>query len=386
MKIVHTEASRGWGGQEIRILSEARGLIQRGHDVHLLCPPDSRIFEEATNSGVPVTAERIGDKSLRGLIAVRSWINKRRQERGIDVINSHSSTDSWLVALALATLRKPMPLVRTRHISAPVPNNWTTRWLYQRATRRIVTTGESLRQTLIENNGCDADQVISVPTGIDLNRFRPPGGDERAAARARLGVAEETFVIGIVATLRSWKGHRYLLDALAMLTQRAFVRPYMLVIVGDGPQRAHLEAQVAHAGITSWVLFTGNRGDVTELLHGFDAFALPSYANEGVPQALLQAMACSVPVVTTSAGAIGEIARNGDTALIVPERDSDSLARALERLAGDPTLGQGLAISALEMVRRSHGIAKMLDSMQGVFEKATGLASTRQAEIARRII
>jgi glycosyltransferase involved in cell wall biosynthesis len=72
-------------------------------------------------------------------------------------------------------------MVRTRHISAPVPRNWPTRWLYTRATARIVTTGEALKQELVERNGFPAQRIDSVPTGIDTQRYRP--GDRTAARR-----------------------------------------------------------------------------------------------------------------------------------------------------------------------------------------------------------
>src|ERR1700691_3723542 len=151
MHIVHTEASLGWGGQEIRILGEAAGMIARGHRVSLLCPPAASIFSEAANRGVPVTALPIARKNLRGLLALRGWFKNHVP----DVVNTHSSTDSWLAALACASLSAPPPIVRTRHISAAVPNNTATRWLYRTATRHIVTTGEQLRAQLMRDNGID---------------------------------------------------------------------------------------------------------------------------------------------------------------------------------------------------------------------------------------
>ena len=122
MNIVHTESSLGWGGQEIRILSESQGLIARGHRVGLVCPPEARVHEEARRRGVPVTALPIGRKNLRGFLALRRWL----RENPCDVVNTHSSTDSWLSALALKSLGRPCPLVRTRHISAAVPTGAAT--------------------------------------------------------------------------------------------------------------------------------------------------------------------------------------------------------------------------------------------------------------------
>jgi glycosyltransferase involved in cell wall biosynthesis len=199
LAIVHTEASLGWGGQEIRILSESQGMIRRGHQVRLLCPPEARIHAEAPNWGVPVTALPIGRKRPTGVKVLYGWLKRNR----CDVVCTHSSTDAWLSALALLAMGRPIPMVRTRHISAPVGTNAPTRWLYTRGTARIVTTGEALKKELIERNGFPAARIDSVPTGIDAGRFRPGNA---ASARAALGLPVGGMLVGIVATLRDWKG------------------------------------------------------------------------------------------------------------------------------------------------------------------------------------
>ena len=370
MNIVHTEASCGWGGQEIRILVEARGMIARGHRVTLLAPVESRIFAEASRFGVPAVALPIGRKTLSGVAALRDWLSRHP----VDVINTHSSTDSWLAALAWASLKKAPPIVRTRHISAPVPDNFASRWLYRSASRFVVTTGQSLRETLIARLKLDAARVVSIPTGIDTQVYFPPTQRQRNAARKAIGAGDHRFVIGIVATLRSWKGHRYLIEAFAQAFGDAASQA-RLVIVGDGPQRAALEALVDATQLRARVTFAGNQPDVVPWLHALDVFALPSYANEGVPQAILQAMACGVPVVTTDAGAIGEVATNEETALVVRKEDTNDLASAIVRLAGDEVLRARLASNALRLVRERHGIEAMLDKMEAVFEAArTGTA------------
>ena len=365
MKILHTEASCGWGGQEIRILTEAAGMIARGHTVELACPSESRIFAEAPRYGVTAHALPIGRKNLAGLRALRSFLRTHRY----DVINSHSSTDTWLAALA-ALGRAAPPLVRTRHISAPVPNNSATRWLYSRASAHVVTTGEALREQLIRDNGLPVERVTSVPTGIDPARFPATDAKLLRLRRAELGLPAAAPIVGIVATLRSWKGHRYLIDALAKLSASAAT----LVIVGDGPQREALETQVRKLGLEQRVTFAGNRSDVAPWLQSFDVFALPSYANEGVPQALLQAMFTGLAAVTTDAGAIPEIALDGKTALLVPREDAGALGAALQRLLDDPALAARLGGAARERVLARHSLSTMLDRMEAVFARAAARA------------
>jgi glycosyltransferase involved in cell wall biosynthesis len=360
MRILHTEASKGWGGQEIRILTEAAGMIARRHEVELACPPDARICAEAARFGVNVNPLPIGRKNPKGLLAMRGFLRAHR----FDIVNTHSSTDTWLAALASRGWKAP-PLVRTRHISAPVPDNRATRWLYRRASAHVVTTGEALREQLIRHNGLAADHVTSVPTGIDPARFRPADAAIRAQRRAELGLGSAPLV-GIVATLRSWKGHRYLLDALASLGDI----DAHLAIVGDGPQREALERQAQTLGLAPRIRFAGNRDDVAPWLQSFDVFALPSYANEGVPQALLQAMFTALPCVTTNAGAIPEIAIDGSTALVVARENSVALAAALRRLIDDRDLANRLGAGARDLVLSRHGLDRMLDRMEAVFAAA----------------
>ena len=356
MRIVHTESSLGWGGQEIRILSESQGLAKRGHEVRLLCPPEARIFSEAPNWGLRPEPVPIARKNWTGWSSLR----KKFQESRCDVVSTHSSTDSWLAALAMRSLGRPYPMVRTRHISAPVPRNPLSHWLYAQAAH-IVTAGEALKNELVERNGLPAARIDSVPTGIDAARFHP--GD-RMAAREKLGLPKDKILVGIVATLRSWKGHRHLLEALP--------EEAGLVIVGDGPQRPTLEAQVDQLKIRYKILFAGNQRDVVPWMQALDVFALPSYANEGVPQALIQAMLVGLPCVTTNIGSMAELAIHEKTALVVPPQDVGALSAALRSLLGDTSLKERLGAAARKHCAERFSYETMLTRMEAIYKEAAG--------------
>jgi glycosyltransferase involved in cell wall biosynthesis len=369
LSIAHTEASSGWGGQEIRVLTEAAGFIARGHRVVIWAANGARILDEAPRYGVPAVSLPIGAKRPRGARAIFRSLAREQ----VDVVNTHSSTDSWLSALAcrwLALLRRPRPvLVRTRHVSIAVSKDAATRWLYRRATARIVTTGEALREQLIHDNGIDPRRIDSVPTGIDAKHFAPR---DRTEARRALGLPLDVPHVGVIATLRSWKGHRFLIEALLRMSHR----DARLLIVGDGPQRSALEAQTTASGLRERVVFAGQQDDVAPWLSALDVFVLPSYANEGVPQALLQAMFAGIPCVTTATGGIPEIARDGDTALVVRAEDPDALARAIDRLLDDPDEAARLAAAARAFAVPRHGLETMLDRMEAVFRRALAEART----------
>ncbi len=364
LRILHTEASTGWGGQEIRILDESSGLRARGHDVEIVAPAGAPIVEAAKGRGIPVHPIPIDRRSLRSFRALARVLAEFRP----DVIVTHSSTDSWLVAILTRILSVRPAIVRLRHLSTPVARGPLNRWLYGRVPKRVVTTGEAIRNLLIETLDLDPDMVVSIPTGADLARFRP--GD-RAAARARIGLAGAAPIIGIVATLRSWKGHRFLISAMTD-PRLAAAR---LVIVGDGPQDAALRTQVTAADLDDRVRFAGRQDDVAPWMRAFDIFALPSTGNEGVPQALAQAMACGLPVVTTPVGSISELVRDGETGLLVPPGDVGALAGAIAHLLNDSALAQRLASAGHGHVTARFSTTVMLDAMEAVLQKAT--ANTR---------
>jgi glycosyltransferase involved in cell wall biosynthesis len=212
---------------------------------------------------------------------------------------------------------------------------------------------------LVRDNRLPPGRITSAPTGIDAARFAP---GERGAARRLTGLPAAARLIGIVATLRSWKGHRYLLEAVHGLPGDVG-----LVIVGDGPQRQSIEGKIRELGMSNRTWLAGNQEDVLPWLQSLEVFALPSYANEGIPQALVQAMLCGLPCVTTAAGSIGEIARDGETAIAVRVEDAADLRRGLERALGDARLCERLGTAARQYCAANLGVERMLDRMEKVF-------------------
>lgn len=359
-RILHTEASLGWGGQERRILAEALAMRSRGHHLALACDPRGELFTRARQRGLAVTPLRFG-----GWRNLRAWLELRRLLKGeaVDVLNTHSSLDSWVGALAWQTLRRRPLWVRTRHLSTRVKNDWLTRWLY-RTPAAVITTGRATMELLRQRLGVPARRIFSIPTGVSLTDFRPREKDREALAR--LEIPEDAFVFGSVAVLRSWKGHLYLLEALQKLLQQG--APAFLLIVGDGPYREVIAEKIAQLGLQSRVRMPGYQEEVAAWFALMDAVILASYANEGVPQSLLQAMAMAKPVVGTTVGGIPEVVIEDETGLLVPPRDAPALARAMARLLGDPAYGRELGRRGRELVLARFSLEQMAAEVEAVYE------------------
>lgn len=320
MRILHTDASSGWGGQEIRILTESQVFAQHGHEAFVAADMDSQIVKNAAAYGIKALPIRLRKKRFSDFFALRKLIQQQKP----DVINCHSSTDHWLSALSRLTLKHKPAIVRTRHISAPVHRNKPTHWLYNKGAEAVMTTGISIREMLINDGFLDGKSVFSVPTGIDTDLFKP--GDKQQQ-RELLKLPNDHFIFGICATLRSWKGHSDLIQAYDLLNYPNV----SLVIVGDGPQLDNLKKLVSETHFPHNIHLVGNQANVLPYLQSMDCFVLPSYANEGVPQALLQAMAVGLPVISCPIGGIPEALQGYAQGNLTPTQNPQALSEAMRK-------------------------------------------------------
>ena len=343
-------------------------MVARGHEMWIAAPPESRIARAAVERGlrlVPVTFRRpwgIWDVPI---------LRRTIRRLGVEVVNTHSSWDAWIGGTAARLARTRIGVVRTRHVSTPIARSRASRFLYTRLADRVVTTGEAVRDQMIRRNGFPAARITSVATGLDLAAFRPTR--EAAAVRASLGIPPDALVVGTVSTLRSWKGHRYLVEAVAALRADGDLRG---LLVGDGPYAEPIRRRIRDLRLERAIAMPGQREDVADMLMAMDVFAFPSTANEGVPQAVLQAMALRRPVVASRIGGIPEVIHDGETGLLVPAGDAEALARGIGRVLADPSAAAERTRAAEGLVRAEYTLEVMLDKMEQVYRAALDPGAT----------
>jgi glycosyltransferase involved in cell wall biosynthesis len=357
--ILHTESSLGWGGQEHRIFAEARIMRDRGHRLLIVCDPIGELYRRATKEGLLVFPMKFGGKAN-----FAAWLGLRRlllQER-VDLLNTHSSLDSWVGFLAWLTLGNKIKLVRTRHLSTEVTPNWPTRRLYQ-APVAVITTGRGITELLHQRLGVPRERLHTMPTGVDLKEFSPRTPDPKLAEGLNLPAG--AFIFGTISVLRSWKGHLYLLEALKQLREAGL--DAILLIVGDGPYRPVIEEKITALGLGEAVRLVGHQDAVPQWLALMDAFVLASYAHEGVPQALLQALAMGRPTVATRVGGIPEVIVPEETGLLSRPRDARSLAQAMSRLVEDASLREILSRRGPQLVASRYSLEQMADALETLY-------------------
>jgi len=362
MRILHTNFLHGWGGQSNRILTVCRGLVERGHAVTIAAPDAGELVRRAREAGLATDGSMRFRRGLRPVSLLRDVLRMRRLLAGgaFDVIHTHGSQDSWIVALA--DLRRRVPVVRTKHNVFPIRDHFGNRWLYGRVFDRIICISQAIVEQCAQKPYIDRERLALIHSAADLDRFAAPDPAGVSAWREQWGAHRP--VLAMVGRLREEKGHRVLFEAVARL--RGDYPRILLAVAGDGSLREDLQTRVTALGMADCVRFLGFRTDVPELLAAADLFALPSLS-EGLGTAVIEAAAAAKPTVATFTGGIPDIIRDGETGRLVEPGNVDALTRALADVLADPAAAQCMGKAAQRFVREHFTTAALVEKTEAVY-------------------
>jgi len=352
IKVLHTEASLGWGGQEIRICQEALGMRERGYWVGIAASPLSEIYHQALQFNLPIFSVSFENKSFKSVKQILKII----KAKNITILNTHSSWDSWVGGITKLFISK-LILIRTRHLSTPIGRNPLSWLIYNVLPDYIITTGEEIRFQMINRNKFNPKKIISIPTGVDLKVFDPQ--------KVKNSLPKDGFLIGVISVLRSWKGHQYFLEAIPEILK--FIPEAKFYIVGDGPQRENIKNVIKNLGLENKIFMLGYRKDIPEILTSLDILVLASYGHEGVPQVILQALAMKKAVVATNVGSVKEVIKNKKTGILIPSKNSYAIAEAIINLYKSPTLRKQLGEAGRKLVEEKYSLERMLDRIEKIY-------------------
>ncbi len=347
----------GPGGAELMMLHLATELRSRGHEVLPINLANGTgwlgaKFEAAGFRPVTFAIRRPIDFG-----AVRSLTSILRDFRA-DVVHSHEFT--MAIYGAAAATRVGARHVITMHGGLYYASAWrrraALRWAAQRSDALVgvsLATARALDQTL----GGGRHRAAVVPNGI------PQRSGVRARVRRELSISPTALLLVAVGNLYPVKGHAVLLDALAMLGDRA---EWRLAIAGRGEEESSLRARASAAGIASRVHLLGFRDDIPDILAAGDIFVMPSLS-EGLPLALVEAMSFGLPVVVTRVGGVPEVVTDGVEALLVPPSDAAALAAALRTLIDDADRRRRMGEAGRARAQRDYAIGTMADRYERLY-------------------
>ncbi len=359
MNILHLEASSGWGGQEIRILREAEGMRSRGHTVIFAVMPNAILGRKATTAGFLVY--EVNFKRFAWILSLARLL-RLIATHNIELLNTHSSLDSWLGGIAGRVARKK--IVRTRHLSAAVKKGWNCRILYGRLADFVVTTCQAIIDPIAEQSGKPKYCFRSIATGVDPDQICVHEG-EGTQFRQRLGVGSNDFLAGTACFMRSWKGIEVFLKAADSLRDCADLK---WVIIGGGHAEKY-RTLASKMGLDGMVHFTGHLENPFPALAALDAFLLLSTANEGVSQAILQAAYLKKPLIATPTGGLSEVCLDGISGIQVPIFQSKAVADAILFLKADRAFADTLGQKGQQLVLERFTFQQTLDGMEEIYRK-----------------
>jgi glycosyltransferase involved in cell wall biosynthesis len=309
----------------------------------------------------------------------------------VDVIQTHllRSLDFLVLSLRLEanarifwTFHNARFELREEHLARNKwlfkPKLWGYNLLYSlgaRAVNRIIAVSEevetSIHQTL---PGIPSEKVTTISNSVDVSRYGMLAG--RSALRRELGLCEGDVVAAVVATFKEQKGHRFLLDALPEVLKKH--THFKVLLIGDGELRAGLQVHAMTLRLEKNVLFLGSRGDVPALLAASDLFILPSLW-EGLPMALIEAMATGLPSIATTVSGTNQVMNHGETGLLVAPGDSRELTGAMLELLSNPECMREMGRAARRRVEVHFGAQRQAQEHLDLFSSELGRLSAVRA-------
>lgn len=351
---------RRGGGAERLAIAIAVHLPRERYEVYV-CTTRTP-FDESLAMALGRTGVRHVDMARRGrldLLAFRRLIRILRDER-IDILHAHMFGSNVWGSLFGRLCRVPVVIAHEHtwsYVGQPL-RRLIDRRVISRLADTFVAVSQADRERMIAIERVQPSKITVIPTA-----YLPRPADADADVRAELGIAPGVAVVGTIAILRPQKALEVLIAAVALLPGR--LTNTTLIIAGDGPCRAALEAQAAELDLRERVHFLGMRDDTDAIWRAFDVGAISS-DYEGTPLAAIEAMTNGIPLVATSVGGLPELLEHDVSALLVRPRDATALAGALARLIEDPLLRRRLAAEAM-VASRAYSLDRLMRSTEEMY-------------------
>jgi glycosyltransferase involved in cell wall biosynthesis len=379
-KVLRVIARLNMGGPALHVAYLTAGLAERGYETTLVAGTlargeDSMAF---VAEGLGIEVVRIDElrrdiAPLRDALAVMKLARLIRTERP-QILHTHTAKAGAVGRLAalLAGDARPPIVVHTFHGHVlrgyfdPVRSagfRLLERWLARTSTA-LVAVSPQVRDDLVALGVAPREKFAVVRLGVELDERVDAGANGRVETRRLLGIAPDRFAVGWIGRMTGVKRTDDVLLAFRRLRERGV--DACLCLVGDGPDRDHVERRAHDLGVMRDTFFLGYQDSVAPFFSAFDAFVLPS-VNEGTPVTAIEALASCRPVVATRVGGVPDVVRDGVDGFLVEAGAIDDLADRLARLAADPELRQRMGAAGRERVLSRYAVDRLVDDVDRLY-------------------
>ncbi len=372
LRIAYVIKSMITGGSQTHLTQVLRFLDRQRFDPVLYCLSGEGVLLDTVRAlGVPVMTPGAG-LSFKGpgLGRRMALLARALRRQRPDIVHNYLLRANLVGSVSARLARVPVVLCSKRGCHERRGFELVSAKIGNRLADCVPVNAAAVREFVHANEGCPLEKMVVIPSGIDTTRFRPlPPAD----FKARLGVPPGRRVVGAVTRMRVRKGVEEFLRALAAVCQRC--PDAHALVAGDVSLDDELQALVRSLRLDEHLTLLGRRADMPEVISAFDVFVLSSH-DEGMSNALLEAMAMEKAVVATDVGGTPEVVRHGHSGLLVPSKDPAALAAAVSELLEQPAratemgrLGRGIVeerFSAQAMVRQMERLYVDLATRRGV--------------------
>ncbi len=382
------------------VFEEAKFLVKKGVEVHVITQHNPGVLYEEIMEGVHVHRFRwLEPKEFKALIYFSGLVDNFRlltylislffnliwitRKYNLELFHAHHTIPTGLVAIIVAKIMR-VPVVVTAHLMditthgtdvGPLENivDFESNFIFRRlilfslnSSRKIIAVSEDLANK-IELMGVNKNIKI-LRNAVDINRFKPSKNREM---RHNNGIKDDDVLILFIGHLETFKGIFELLDAFYEINTKQ--KNTKLMIVGEGHEEQKVRDTVSKLNLVNSVIFTGKISpeNIQNYYQMADIFTLPSYT-EGLPLVVIEAMACGLPVVVSTAGGIPELVKDDINGFLVQPKDRVLLTKKLELLVDYPELRDKFGIKALKTVDDEFNIDKKVDKLKEIYRELMG--------------
>lgn len=364
------------GGAERELINLVSGLDRDRYDIHLCLFTETCVYRDFfREQGIQITViEKRVKFDFRHLKRLTAWLRRIRP----DIVHTWITEANSVGTVAAVLAGVPVRVGCVLNI-----NFWKTRprRLYDHfamgASHRLVTNSLRINEFLVRRIRLSTARMKLIYNGIAPGDYRLEEEARRQArqeVRQQYGIKEGETVFIMVAGLRWTKNH---LDFLRSIAQLPRDTGFRFLFLGEGELKSAIEENVRKLGLGEAVILAGMRHDVGTVLAGADVFVLPSIT-EGLPNAILEAMAAGLPVIATDVGGNGEAVEHGRQGLIIPFGDRPAMVEALVRLGTDAEMRARMGMQGPSRVEKLFTVDRMVSSFAALYEELHGDLTTKQ--------